>query len=135
LAGVCRTHQSAQARQRIDYWSLAVAVIHLVERSDNVRKIDKSRNEWESGYWPLTEELAQKLVGSTLYLHRTKMTPSHFGGEIIDFRVEESAPHAGRIVFKLRAKADCKGVTIEGKGWTKDCKIVWNKSEGVAADV
>jgi hypothetical protein len=111
-----------------------VAVIHFVERTDNVRKIDKSKNEWESGYWPLTEEVAQKLVGGVLYLHRTKMTPSHFGGDIVDYRIEEAGAKAGTVVFKLRAKADCKGVTIDGKGWSKDCKIIWMPT-GAAADV
>ena len=101
-----------------------MAVIHFVERSDKVRKIDKSRNEWESGYWPLTEQVAQKLVGSVLYLHRTKLASSHFGGDILDYRIEQSGQETGRVVFKLRAKADCKGVKIDGKGWSKDCKIV-----------
>jgi hypothetical protein len=101
-----------------------VAAVHFVERTDNVRKIDKSRNEWESGYWQLPEETAKKLVGSVLYLHRTKLAPSHFGGDILDYRIEESGKHAGHVVFKLHAKADCKGVKIDGKGWSKDCKIV-----------
>lgn len=103
-----------------------MAEVHFVERTDNVRKIDKSKNEWESGYWPLTPEVAKKLVGSMLFLHRTKLTSSHFGGDILDYRVEESGPEAGRVVFKLRAKADCKGIKIDGKGWSKDCKIVWD---------
>lgn len=103
-----------------------MAEVHFVERTDNVRKIDKSKNEWESGYWPLTPEVAKKLVGSMLFLHRTKLTSSHFGGDILDYRVEETGPEAGRVVFKLRAKADCKGIKIDGKGWSKDCKIVWD---------
>ena len=103
-----------------------MAVAHFVERTDNVRKIDKSKNEWESGYWPLTEEVAKKLIGSMMFLHRTKLTSSHFGGDILDYRIEESGPEAGRVVFKLRAKADCKGVKIDGKGWSKDCKILWD---------
>ena len=105
-----------------------MAVIHFVERTDNVRKIDPSRNEWESGYWPLPEETAKKLVGSVLYLHRTKLASSHFGGEIIDYRIEQSEkePVGPRVIFKLRAKADCKGVKIQAKGWSKDCKIVWD---------
>lgn len=110
-----------------------MAAIHLIERTDGVRKLDPSRNEWESGEWPLTEETAKKLVGSVLYLHRTKLAPSHFGGDVLDFRVEESSAHGSRIVFKLRAKADYKGVRIDGKGWSKDCKIVW-KTESAAAD-
>jgi len=103
-----------------------MAVVHFVERSDNVRKIDKSRNEWESGYWPLPENIAQKLVGSVLYLHRTKLQPSHFGGSILAYRVEQSGSQAGRVVFKLRADADCKGVKTDGKGWSKDHKIFWD---------
>jgi hypothetical protein len=109
-----------------------VSAIHLVERTDNVRKIDKSKNEWESGFWPVTEDVAQKLVGSVLYLHRTKLSPSHFGGDILDYRVEQAGTEAARVVFKLRAKADCKGVKIDGKGWSKDCKILWSTAETAA---
>jgi hypothetical protein len=103
-----------------------VAAIHLLERSDNVRKTDKSKNEWETGYWEMTEDTAQKLLGSVLYLHRGKLQAAHFGGTILGHRVEEAGPHAGRIVFKLRADADCKGVKTDGKGWSKDHKIFWD---------
>jgi hypothetical protein len=103
-----------------------VTAIHFVERSDNVRKSDKSRNEWESGYWAVGEDTAQKLIGSVLYLHRTKLQASHFGGSILAYRVEQSGAQAGRVVFKLRADADCKGVKTDGKGWSKDHKIFWD---------
>ena len=109
-----------------------MAAIHLVERTDNVRKTDKSKNEWETGYWAVTEDTAKKLVGSVLYLHRAKLHPSHFGGSILGYRIEESGPEAGRVVFKLRADADCKGVKTDGKGWSKDHKIFWDAK--VAAD-
>ena len=107
--------------------------IHFVERSDNVRKIDKCKNEWESGYWALPEGIAQKLIGSVLYLHRTKLQPSHFGGDILDYRVEQLGPDAGRIVFKLRANADRKGVKVDAKGWSKDRKIFWDTTDPAAA--
>jgi hypothetical protein len=100
-----------------------LAIIHLLERVDNVRKADKSKNEWESGFWAVPEETAQKLIGSVLYLHRGKLQASHFGGTIIDFRIEEAGPHAGRVVFKLRADADRKGMKTDAKGWSKDFKI------------
>jgi len=103
-----------------------VAAIHLVERTDNVRKTEKTKNEWESGYWAVPEETAQKLIGSVLYLHRAKLHASHFGGTILGYRVEESGPEAGRVVFKLRADADRKGVKTDGKGWSKDYKIFWD---------
>ena len=112
-----------------------MTAIHLVERVDNVRKTDKSKNEWETGNWAVAEETAQKLIGSTLYLHRAKLQPSHFGGTILGFRViEESAPDAGRVVFKLRADADCKGVKTDGKGWSKDHKIFWDAALPVTSD-
>ena len=103
-----------------------MTAIHLVERLDNVRKSEKSKNEWESGYWAVDEETAQKLIGGMLYLHRTKLQASHFGGSILAYRVEQSGSHAGRVVFKLRADADCKGVKTDGKGWSKDHKIFWD---------
>ena len=69
-----------------------MAAIHLVERTDNVRKIDRLNNEWESGSWPITEAVAQKLIGGMIYLHRGKQQPSHFGGEIISYRIGKQAP-------------------------------------------
>ena len=107
--------------------------IHFVERSDKVRKIDPTRNEWESGTWPLSEEIAQKLVGGMMYLHRSKQQESHFGGQILSYRVEESGPLTGGVVFKLRATADCKGVKTDRKGWAKDLKIFWDAPEHAGA--
>ena len=103
-----------------------MTAIHLLERLDNVRKSEKSRNEWESGYWAVGEDTAQKLIGAMLYLHRTKLQASHFGGSILAYRVEQSGSQVGRVVFKLRADADCKGIKTDGKGWSKDHKIFWD---------
>ena len=105
-----------------------MSAIHLLERTDNVRKTDRSKNEWESGYWVLTEEVAQKLIGSVLYLHRSKLQPSHFGGDILGYRVEESGAEAGRVVFIVRARADCKGMKTDNKGWSNNQKIFWETS-------
>ena len=69
-----------------------MTAIHFIERSDNVRKMDSRKNEWESGFWAVTEETAQKLVGATLYLHRSKHQPSHFGGRILSYRIEPGRP-------------------------------------------
>ena len=103
-----------------------MTAIHFVERSDNVRKSEKSRNEWESGYWAVAEDTARKLIGGVLYLHRTKLQASHFGGTILGYRVEQTGAQAGRVVFTLRADAGCKGVKTDGKGWSKDHKIFWD---------
>ena len=96
-----------------------MTAINLVARSDTVRKTDKSKNEWEVGYWEMAEETARKLIGSGLYLHRAKLQESHFGGIILAYRVEPSGPSAGRVVFIVRADADYKGVKTDGKGWSK----------------
>jgi hypothetical protein len=101
-----------------------MAAIHLIERTDNVRKTDRDRNEWESGHWPVPEATAQKLVGGSLFLHRSKQQPSHFGGEILSYRIEESGASAGLCVFTVRAKVDCKDVKTDRTGWSKDTKVI-----------
>ena len=98
-----------------------------------MRKTDRQKNEWESGFWPITEETAQKLVGASLHLHRSKNQPSHFGGPILSYRMEETGPHAGSVVFIVRATVDCKDVKVGSKGWTKDYKIVWDTPQATAA--
>ena len=109
-----------------------MTAVHFIERTDNVRKIDSQKNEWESGFWALTEEVAQKLVGATLYLHRSKHQPSHFGGRILSYRIEQTGASIGCVVFTIRAAVDCKDVKTEGKGWAKDHKIFWDTSEAAA---
>jgi hypothetical protein len=106
----------------------AMTAVHFLERSDNVRKTDPRKNEWESGFWDVAQEHAQKLVGATLYLHRTKHQPSHFGGRILSYRIEEGAS-IPRVIFTVRAAADCKDVKAGPRGWAKDCKIVWEALE------
>lgn len=103
-----------------------MTAVHFIERTDKVRKTDRQKNEWETGYWVMPEETAQKLVGASLHLHRSKNQPSHFGGRILSYRVEETGPTAGTIVFIVRANVDCKDVKTDSKGWSKDQKIFWD---------
>ena len=110
-----------------------MAAIHLVERTDNVRKTDRSTNQWESGFWQVSEEVAKKLIGSDIYLHRSKLQPSHFGGEITGYRLVESGAQAGHVVFQVRARADCKGVKTDNKGWTNNQKIFWQTADSAHA--
>lgn len=104
-----------------------MTAVHFLERSDNVRKTDRKKNEWESGCWHLTEDTAQKLVGATIYLHRSKHQASHFGGRILSYRIDPEIAN-GNVVFTVRASAACKDVKTEPKGWAKDCKILWDAS-------
>ena len=102
-----------------------MSVIYLVERLENVHRVDKDKNEWESGYWVVSEESARRLIGGHIYLHRGQDEPSHFGGEILSFHLHPSGPEAGRVVFRFRAALEFKGVKAGRDGWGNEKKIVW----------
>ncbi|MHB0982504.1 MAG: hypothetical protein ACYC02_03880 [Thiobacillus sp.] len=99
--------------------------IHFVERLQNVHRVDKDKNEWESGYWVVSEDTAQRLVGGYIYLHRGQDEPSHFGGKILSFHVHPNGLEAGRIVFRFHAGLEFKGVKAGRDGWGNEKKIVW----------
>jgi hypothetical protein len=99
--------------------------IHLIERLGNVHCVDKETNEWESGYWAISVETAERLQGGHIYLHQGQKEPSHFGGEVLSFYVYQSEPYVGRIVFRFRAAAEFKGVKTQRAGWSNEKKIVW----------
>jgi hypothetical protein len=102
--------------------------VHFVERLNNVRPLPDSGGEWESGYWVIAEETAQRLVGGDLYLHSGQTEPSHFGGMILSFRVhqEPSKPAIdGRIVFRIRPTPEHKGMKTSREGWGNEKKLVW----------
>lgn len=106
---------------------------HFIERTPNVRKTEPQTNEWESGFWPVTEDTARKLVGASIHLHRTKNQPSHFGGRILSYRIEQSGPSTGLVVFIVRATVDAKDVKVDSRGWTNDHKILWDAPQPAAA--
>lgn len=101
--------------------------IHLIERITNVKISNKDLNEWDSYSWKISEETAKKLVGGNIYLHKAQDKPSHFGGEILSYKVlgEDAGDEAGRVVFKFRANVDCKDVRTGKDGWGMEKKIIW----------
>lgn len=105
-----------------------MAAVHFVERLNNVRPLPNTNGEWESGYWVIAEDTAQRLVGGNLYLHSGQNEPSHFGGEILSYRVhrDESAPDIdGRVVFRIRPSRAHKGFQTGREGWGNEKKLVW----------
>jgi hypothetical protein len=102
-----------------------VPSIHLVERLGNLERVDDALNEWESGYWSVGEEVAGRLVGGRIYLHEHQSDPSHFGGEILSFRIHAAGPYAGRVVFRFRPAPAFKNVKASRGGWGNEKKIVW----------
>lgn len=102
--------------------------MHFVERKNNVHRVLDSHGDWESGYWVIAEDTAQRLIGGDLYLHSRQNEPSHFGGKIISFRVHcdgSGSEIDGRIVFRIQATLEYKGVHTGREGWGNEKKLVW----------
>ena len=92
-----------------------MASIHLIEKgsaSGSVKAVDRETHTYDSGYWKVTVQVAQRLVGGHIYLHSHWADLSHFGGIIDSFHVFSKAGSAesGRVVFRFQARLDHKGV-------------------------
>ena len=101
--------------------------IHFIERLENVHRVP-GESAWESGFWSVTEDAANRLVGGDLYLHRNQVGPSHFGGRIMGWRVhrDPSKPEIdGRLVFVIEPTLGHKGVRTQRAGWGNEKKFVW----------
>lgn len=100
--------------------------VHFVERKNNVHRVPDAPGEWESGYWVIAEETAQRLIGADIYLHSGQNEPSHFGGKIVAFRIHrDSSEINGRIVFRIRSTLEYKGIVTGREGWGNEKKLVW----------
>lgn len=102
-----------------------MTAIHFVERLENVHPVIKDKNEWESGYWVVGEDTANRLIGGHIFLHRGQDVPSHFGGTILSYRIQQGGPEDGRLVFRFRAEMNCKGVKAGKDGWGNEKKVEW----------
>lgn len=105
-----------------------MATIHLIEQKGNVWKVQGTTDEWESGFWVVAEDTAAKLVGGDLYLHSAQAEPSHFGGAILGYRVQDGGPVSGRYIFRLRPTAAHRGVEAGRSGWGNEKKLVGIKN-------
>ena len=54
--------------------------IHLIEKRGYIKKLKDVEREYESGWWPVSEETAQSLIGGLVLFHETRTKPSFFGG-------------------------------------------------------
>lgn len=52
--------------------------IHFIERLRNITRLTGTKDEYESGYWVVSAETAEKLVGADIYLHEGQAKPSYF---------------------------------------------------------
>jgi hypothetical protein len=98
--------------------------IHLVEKSNNFFRLKE--NLWESGWWPLHESEAAKLVGGKIYFHRGQQEHSFYGGDITGYRLVPQGEHEGLIVFEFKHNKECRDVKTGKGGWVKKIKIVYD---------
>jgi hypothetical protein len=101
--------------------------IHLVEKGNlKLRKsLGPTSIEWESGYWwRIGQANANALKGGDIYFHKSQSAPSHEGGKIIDYRIEDQGQYNGRYVFIYCPAADHIGVRTGQKNWSRFKKII-----------
>lgn len=106
-----------------------MTAIHLVERLGNPRRLPDTAGEWESGYWHVSHDTADRLVGGDLYLHSGQNAESHFGGRILGYRIHRDPANGeidGRIVFRFLASPTHRGIRTPRQGWGNEKKIVWS---------
>jgi len=102
--------------------------IHLIETDyrNYLCRLNPDSQVWESGFWSLPEDKAQKLIGGSILFHRSKITPSFCGGLILDCRTRERGEWKGQVIFKFEYLDNQRHVWTDGKGWRQDMKIVLN---------
>ena len=101
--------------------------IHLIKNDRSLPRITPIRrgtNDYQSGFWALTEATARALIGGEIYFHERQTGPSFFGGIIKDAIKVEGGEYADRILFTFTSDQACKGVVTPRKGWAQEMKIV-----------
>ena len=98
--------------------------IHFIEKANLLSREDKTTQNWESGYWTVSKEVADSLIGGDIYLHKAQDRPSYFGGKITSYRVHDEGQWKDRIIFLFTATMEHKGVRTAKSGWSMEKKIV-----------
>ena len=98
--------------------------IHLIEKKNLITSVPESKIEYESGYWVISTSQAGKLVGGKIYFHKRQIEPSHNGGIIVGFRIQQERPYKGLVVFRFKKDSEFLGVEAGKDGWEVEQKIV-----------
>jgi len=88
-----------------------MSAIHLIERENLFSRV-AGTSEYESGYWALSENEAQALIGGNIFFHEKQLEPSYYGGAIVGFRVQRGEPYDGRIDFRFVPQPECRDVRV-----------------------
>jgi hypothetical protein len=98
--------------------------IHFIEKENLMTREDKNTQNWETGFWAVSKEIADSLIGGDIYLHKAQDKPSYFGGLITSYKVKNRGIHEGRIIFQFTATTGHKGIKTGKTGWGMEKKIV-----------
>ncbi len=106
-----------------------MAAIHLIEKAgtaQGLKTVNFAAGLFTSGFWKVSEDTAQKLVGGKIYLHTAWSSPSHFGGTIDSYSVHQSPGDDvdGRIVFHFTSQPEAKNVRAPN-GAAGEKRIAW----------
>lgn len=97
--------------------------IHLLNReSSPLQPRDLGDGVTESGFWRISLNRAQAVVGHPIHFHRRKAAPSHLSGIVTDFRRQAYTTPKGetspRTVFVFKPDRDLEGTITSTAGWT-----------------
>jgi hypothetical protein len=99
--------------------------LHLIEKKDHLFALRDGSGLWASGYWKLSE--SERGLVRKLFLHRTKSTASHWGGDVVRVvpaieYAEMAAKHDtqpdDRWVLIVQPTVAGKGTAWEGDDWS-----------------
>lgn len=102
-------------------------VLHLIEIGrfpENLKLLDKETHEYESGFWYIAADKAQRLVGGDILLHDAQDQPPRFGGRILGVRMV-AVEGKERAVFRFKFMPEVRSLKAENSGWSQEMKIVW----------
>lgn len=111
--------------------------IHVIERvgdNENLRRVQGSRTDWETGYWIVGKTTAESLLGGTVYVHRGQDAPSHAGGRIVGI-YHEPGTDPKRRVIRFKAVSAAKNVLTGRQGWGYERKLIWRLDKNNEAQV
>jgi hypothetical protein len=99
--------------------------IYLIERNGRFKLLDREAMEYESGYWAVAPDTAEKLVGGEILFHKKQSDPAYYGGVIKNYRIQEDGEWKGRVVFRFIADPQrLRGTDAGQDGWGMEKKIV-----------
>ena len=98
--------------------------IHLIEKKNLITSVPESKTEYESGYWVISTPQTGKLVEGKIYFHNGQDAPSHDGGIIVGFRIQQEGRYKERVVFRFKRGQEFFGVSAGKDGWEVEQKIV-----------